>query len=274
MATENSNFIFIEDLLVEAKHGVKDFEKENAQPFLFSAKLYLDFFQAAKYDDLTETVNYSDVCKLLTAFTVNNCFDLIETLADRAAELLLHTYEKLNRVELTVKKPKAPVKLPFGCISVTVDKSWHTSYLSMGSNMGDRKYYLDFAICELGKECKINAVSDTIETEPYGGIAKGKFLNIVLEVKTLLSENELLDLISDIEKQAGRVRDVKWGDRTLDIDILLYDDKILNSKDLTLPHPEMRNRLFVLEPLIQIAPHLADPKTNEKYSKILSKLKK
>lgn len=251
------DYIYIEDLKVVACHGVKDFEKTEAQPFLFCAKIYVDMTKAAKCDDLTQTVNYSSVCKLLTAFCVNNCFDLIETLADRGARLLLKTFPLIRKVVLTVKKPEAPVKLPFGCISVTVERAWHNVYLSLGSNLGDRKAMLDFAISKLSDENgSVVTISNYIETEPYGGVATEKFLNCALELRTILSPFELLEVVNNIEKEAGRERKERWENRTLDIDILLYDEISLNTKELTIPHPEMQYRKFVLEPLREIAPHL------------------
>ncbi|MDD4839277.1 MAG: 2-amino-4-hydroxy-6-hydroxymethyldihydropteridine diphosphokinase [Clostridia bacterium] len=266
------DYIFIEDLKVVACHGVKDFEKVNPQPFWFCAKLFLDMNSAAKNDDLTQTVNYSTVCKTLTAFCVNNCFDLIETLADKSARLLLNSFPLLCRVELTVKKPEAPVKLPFDCISVTVERGWHTAYLALGGNLGDKKTLIDFAVSKLNEDENSNVVtlSDYIETEPYGGVATEQFLNCALELRTMLSPYELLELTNAIEKEAGRERKEKWGNRTLDIDILLYDDLILNTKELTIPHPEMKKRKFVLEPLNQIAPHLVDPIEHKKFIDIFS----
>lgn len=264
------DYILIEDLKVLACHGVKDFEKVNPQPFLFCAKIYLDMNTSAKNDELTETVNYSSVCKLLTAFCVNNCFDLIETLADRAAKLLLTTYPLIDRVELTVKKPEAPIKLPFGCISVTVERAWHTVYLSLGSNLGDKKATLDLAISKLSDESsQVSSVSSYIETAPYGGVATEQFLNCAVELKTLLSPLQLLEFVNQIEYDAGRVRKEKWGNRTLDIDILLYDKLCLNTKDLTIPHPEIKKRKFVLEPLMQIAPHLVDRVSGKKFAELL-----
>jgi 2-amino-4-hydroxy-6-hydroxymethyldihydropteridine diphosphokinase len=124
--------------------------------------------------------------------------------------------------------------------------------------MGDRKGYLDKAIELLEKTSgvKVKKVSSCLETEPVGGVAKNKFLNCAVEIETYLSPFALLDEIHRIESECGRERKVHWEDRTLDIDIIFFGNRKINSKDLTVPHPEYKTREFVLKPLKEIAPDL------------------
>ena len=114
--------------------------------------------------------------------------------------------------------------------------------------------------------------ADYLETEPYGGVEQDNFLNSVLKLRTLLSPEELLDELHIIEQEAGRERLIHWGPRTLDLDILLYDDLILDKEELTIPHAEMHKRDFVLIPLAQIAPCVRHPLLHETAAEMLKKL--
>ena len=253
--------IKISDLEVYAYHGVFPEEKEKGQKFFVSADLYLDTRQAGISDDLHKSVHYGDACRDITDVMQEKSYDLIETAAERVAEALLLKYDRLYRVCIEIKKPEAPVELPFGMISVAVERRRHTAYIALGSNMGDKKGYLDMAVSRLDEEksCKVIKVSDYIVTEPYGGVEQDDFLNGALELETLLEPEEILELIHGIEQEAGRERKIHWGPRTLDLDILFYDDRVYDSPCLTIPHPEIAKRDFVLTPMAQIAGHLRHP---------------
>jgi len=137
-------------------------------------------------------------------------------------------------------------------------------FLGLGSNVGDRESYLEAAIQALNDQEAISIIkqSAVIETEPIGVEDQGKFLNMVVEVVTSLTPMRLLDMCLEIESQNGRVRKYKCEPRTLDIDILFYDDQIIDSNDLTVPHPEVHKRHFVLAPLVEIAPAMVHPSLN------------
>lgn len=133
-----------------------------------------------------------------------------------------------------------------------------TIYLALGSNMGDRKRNIDLALIELeGIGVKIEKISSLIETDPAGGPPQGKYLNAVLRAATGLSPEALLLKIKIIEQKLGRTPTVRNGPRPIDIDILLYDDIALSTPELTIPHPRMRERDFVMNPLSEIAPGVA-----------------
>jgi 2-amino-4-hydroxy-6-hydroxymethyldihydropteridine diphosphokinase len=131
-------------------------------------------------------------------------------------------------------------------------------YLGLGSNIGDRESHLVSAVASLGDLGSIEAGSPIYETVPVGGPDQRSYLNAVVKFATELSPGILLDGLLEIEIAAGRVRDEKWGPRTLDLDILTYDDERIDEPGLTVPHPEMRNRRFVLMPLADVAPGLSD----------------
>ncbi len=136
-----------------------------------------------------------------------------------------------------------------------------TIYLSLGSNLNDRSAYLAQAIEALKKSMTIEKISTIKETEPVGGPPQDPFLNLALKATTHLSPHELLNVIQAIEQSLGRKRTVVDGPRTIDIDILLYDQRSINTPDLTIPHPRMHQRSFVLDPLREIEPDLF---TNER----------
>ena len=130
-------------------------------------------------------------------------------------------------------------------------------YLGLGSNLGNREQNLRQALTALNEQnIYIRKVSSFIETEPEGGPPQGKFINAVAEVSTEIPPLELMHRIQSIEFQLGRKRTESNGPRTLDIDILLYDQIIVNTPELTIPHPRLWQRDFVLIPLHEIAPHL------------------
>jgi 2-amino-4-hydroxy-6-hydroxymethyldihydropteridine diphosphokinase len=134
------------------------------------------------------------------------------------------------------------------------------AYIALGSNLGDRHAYLQAAVDGLGAAdgIEVVAVSRVYETVPVGGPSQGAYLNAVVAIETMLDPHELLALAQRTERDAQRVRAEHWGPRTLDVDLLLYDDLHLADPDLTLPHPRMWERGFVLAPLRDVAPALVD----------------
>ncbi len=136
----------------------------------------------------------------------------------------------------------------------------NTTFLQTGTNLGDRLAHLKTAEQEIALYIgEIVAISKIYETEAWGNNDLPAFYNRVMEVKTALSPEEVLMKITSIEQQMGRIREQKWGNRIIDIDILLYEDLVIQSEKLTIPHPEMQNRNFVLIPLMEIAPDWEHP---------------
>ena len=249
--------ISIRGLEISACHGVLKEEKSTPQKFVFDLGLEVDFLRAAKDDDINSTVNYADVCALVERITKENKFNLIEKLCYECAFAVLENFEKVQKIEITCSKPQAPVPQKFENISVCVTLERVKAYLSLGSSVGDRAGYLNRAISLLNgtRGIAVERVSDYMETEPYGGVAKNSFLNCAVCVETFLPPHALLGEIHRIENDCGRVREKRWDDRTLDIDIIFYGDKKICDETLIIPHPDYKNRDFVLIPLKSIAPH-------------------
>jgi len=266
--------INIKRLEVFAYHGVLPQEKKHGQVFVVSAELYLDLSVAGKIDDLNETVDYGEICHVIKAFVIDNRFDLIETVAEGLAEKILIENPCLKKVWLEVEKPNAPIPLNFEAVSVEIERGWHVAYLGLGSNLGDRAEHLRFAVRELEKmsDCRVLEVSSFISTPPYGYEEQGDFLNGCLKLETLLPPRKLLDKLLRLENKAGRIRDMRWGPRTLDLDIIMYDDLVVSNNRLVIPHVEMHKRDFVLRPLSEIAPNLVHPIYNKTVSELLGEL--
>jgi 2-amino-4-hydroxy-6-hydroxymethyldihydropteridine diphosphokinase len=147
--------------------------------------------------------------------------------------------------------------------------------IGLGSNLGDRRATLEGAIAALARTSGVHVqkVSSFHETEPVGGPpGQGKYLNAAAVIETDLDAHGLLRVLQDIEGQFGRVRSIRWGERTLDLDLLLFGDEIISTRELTVPHPRLRVRRFVLEPLAEVAPEAVDPVTKRTIADLLAAL--
>lgn len=253
--------IRIERLEVFAHHGVLAEEQERGQIFHVNAVIYTDIHRAGLEDNLFYTIDYGQVCQFISEWMQKNTYQLLEAVAEKLSKAILLKYENVTAVELEIRKPEAPIPLPFGCVSVKVYRRWHTAYLAVGSNIGDKVQYISGAIRALAShpQIRVKKVSDLIQSKPYGVLDQEDFLNGALEIETLLAPEELLDATHDIEDAAGRVRVRRWGPRTLDIDLLFYDKLVYESENLVIPHTDLQNRDFVLEPLSTLAPNYRHP---------------
>lgn len=267
--------IRIRNLEVFCHHGVYEEENTLGQKFLVSADLYTDVRQAGRTDSLEQSIDYGEVCHDIKEIMQERNYKLIETVAETLASRLLKQYSALEGIELEIKKPWAPIMLPIDTVSVVIKRSWHTVYFSIGSNMGDRKAHLDYAVQQIREnpEYKDVRVSSYLETEPYGYTEQENFLNACIACRTLMTPEEILHFIHEIEQDRNRTREIHWGPRTLDIDILLYDREQIATQDLCIPHPEMELREFVLAPLTELAPYLRHPVTGRTVTGMLEGLR-
>ncbi|CEA02723.1 Bifunctional folate synthesis protein [Jeotgalicoccus saudimassiliensis] len=150
------------------------------------------------------------------------------------------------------------------------------AYLGLGSNIGDREESLNNAIAELSEVpgIQVTKISSRYETKPYGNTNQPDFINMAVEVDTNLTPLDLLETVLGIEHELGRVRTEIWGPRSIDIDVLLYEDLELKLTDLKVPHPEMHLRSFVIDPLYEIAPKREHPTLHMTVEKIKEQLDK
>mgnify|MGYP001163146093 FL=1 len=172
MTTLPYDEIHVEDLEVFARHGVFPEENRLGQKFVISLVLYVDTRPAGIADCLEKSVHYGEVSAFLTDYMHDHTFQLIETAAEHMAEEVLLHYPLVKGLTLELKKPWAPVGLPVKTVSVKITRFWHTAYIALGSNLGDKKAYLDDAVRALDAlhGCKVEKVSSYLKTAPYGGV--------------------------------------------------------------------------------------------------------
>lgn len=267
--------IYINNLEFIGFHGVFSEEKKLGQKFLVSLELTVDTREAGKTGDLTKSVHYGLVAQDVEKLFLEKSIDLIETCAENIAEMVLKKYELVKEVKVIVKKPWAPLQMHFENVAVEITRKWHRVYLSLGSNIGNKRKNLLEAIRKIGELENIEVVksSTILETEPFGYLEQDNFLNACLEVKTLMTAQEFLKEILQIELDMGRVREIKWGPRIIDIDILFYDKEIIEEDNLAVPHPWICEREFVLDPLSEIAPNYIHPLEKKTITMLARKLK-
>lgn len=140
--------------------------------------------------------------------------------------------------------------------------------------MGDSREHIARALGQLknSKDIRVEKVSELLETLPYGVVEQDNFVNGIFEIRTLLAPEELLQELHRIEQMEGRERKLHWGPRTLDLDIIFYDDLVYDSEDLMIPHIDMENRYFVLKPLSELAPNFRHPITHKTVAQMLAEL--
>ena len=266
--------IFIRDLRFHAYHGVYQFERSKGQEFVISAVLYTDTRSAGNSDDLSRSTDYGAVCQFLRDYLTHNTFRLLEAAAEQVCRALLLQFPLVREVELELQKPNAPIELEFGTVGVRVRRGWRRAYLALGSNLGDKEGYLRGALDGLAADemIRLGRVSTLITTKPYGGVEQDDFLNGACEIETLYSPEELLAALQELERRAHRERKIIWGPRTLDLDILIYDNIIMSTDVLTIPHADMANRDFVLRPMAEIAPYLVHPVYHKTMQQMLHEL--
>jgi dihydroneopterin aldolase/2-amino-4-hydroxy-6-hydroxymethyldihydropteridine diphosphokinase len=266
---------------------VFEHERVTGQDFVVDAMLWLDTAAAAAADDLSLTADYGGIADRLAAIVGGEPVALIETLADRLATACLAD-PAVQEAEVTVHKPQAPVSQQVADIAVTIHRRAGSAgqpslarpesageqtadagvsarrdrpvVLAVGSNLGDRMTNLQLGLDVLaGGGLTLQAVSSVYETDPVGGEGQGNFLNAVLLAVSALPARDILARCASAEAAAGRVRTVRWGPRTLDVDIITCGAETSTDPTLTLPHPLAHERAFVLAPWLEVDPHAVLP---------------
>jgi dihydroneopterin aldolase/2-amino-4-hydroxy-6-hydroxymethyldihydropteridine diphosphokinase len=256
-----SDRIVLEGVSATGYHGVLDFEKRDGQSFVVDVTLELDLGPAGRSDDLARTVNYAEVAADVVRRITGPSFDLIERLAEVIAGDVLGR-ELVEAVEVTVHKPEAPVGQQFSDVRVTVRRGGTPVVIALGANLGDRGETLSAAVEALRTlpGVIVTQVSPVVETDPVGGPEQPTYLNAVVLARTDRDPADLLAALHQIEQVHGRTREVRWGARTLDLDLIQVgrpgtaSEVCRDDPALTLPHPRAAERAFVLVPW-----DLADP---------------
>ncbi|HET8599053.1 MAG TPA: 2-amino-4-hydroxy-6-hydroxymethyldihydropteridine diphosphokinase [Segeticoccus sp.] len=257
-----SDRIALHGIAARGFHGVLAEEKAVGQPFSADVVLEVDTARAGASDDLSHTVNYAEVAAVAHGILAGPSLDLVETVANRIAEASLrHTV--VEAVEVTVHKPQAPVGVPFDDVTVSVRRERDVPVVvALGANLGLPAETLASAVREVDAldGVTVQRASPLVETDPVGGPEQPTYLNAVLVARTRLSPWHLLRELHAVEARHGRRREVRWGARTLDLDLVQYGDPraggdvVLDDPELTLPHPRAHERAFVLVPWSEVDP--------------------
>ena len=248
-------------IVARACHGVLEHEKHAPQRFVADIVLECDLRRAGTADELGSTVSYADIAQGAYAVLTGESVDLIETLAERIAAVALAPVA-VEAVEVTIRKPQAPAGVPFldevaGGPFVTVRRVRDREVvIALGANMGDRAGTMAAAVRALTAVdgLEVVACSPLLETGAVGGPDQPDYLNAVVVARSRLAPWTLLDELHRIERNHGRVREVRWGARTLDLDLIQVGDCAddsdleIDTTELTLPHPRAHERAFVLVP--------------------------
>lgn len=266
--------ITISELRALAVVGALPHEREAAQPLQIDLTLDVDLHDAGHSDDLDDTVHYGLVAERVRDLVTESKDVLLERLATRIADEVL-TFARVEAVDVTVTKLRPPIPVDAANTAIRIRRSaigheavpprTSRAFIALGSNLGDREGYLRAAVRGLSRgPTRIVSQSQVYETDPVGGPDQGAYLNMVVEVETPLDPFALLRRCRRLEGEAMRQRTVHWGPRTLDVDIILFDEATIDSPDLIVPHPRFAERRFVLTPLAEIAPERCPPGWDER----------
>lgn len=267
--------MYIRDLELFGFHGVFEGEKKLGQKFILSLELDLNLKLAGSTGDLTKSVHYGELCEKVENEFLRESYDLIETVTLNLADFILNEYKIINGVKVFLKKPWAPIQKHLDTVEIMIERRRHKTYIGLGSNIGDKDKYLKEAINKISEEKNIEMrkQSSFITTKPWGYLEQEDFLNAVIEIETTLEPEELMDVLLKIEIELDRERTIKWGPRTIDLDILMYDDIVSSNEKVIIPHPRMHKREFVLESLNEIAPYMMHPLLNKRIFTLLEDIR-
>ncbi|MEO8555842.1 MAG: 2-amino-4-hydroxy-6-hydroxymethyldihydropteridine diphosphokinase [Actinomycetota bacterium] len=255
-----TDHIVLQGISARGFHGVLDFEKTDGQDFVVDVTLEVDLRRAGRSDLLAHTVSYAQVAADIVDVIAGPSLDLIESLAEQIAATALRR-PLVQSVQVTVHKPQAPVGVPFGDVQVTVERCRDERVvIALGANLGDVQATLESAVRALADVdgLRITGVSDLFETDPVGGPDQPVYLNAVVLARTRLAPFALLTELHSIEADHGRVRETRWGARSLDLDLIQYGDPAVGSDlvsqdpEMILPHPRAHERAFVLAPWLAV----------------------
>lgn len=250
---------------VEARghHGVLEHERQEGQHFVADLEAEL-VPGAGEGDDIAATLHYGQAAEALHAVLAGEPVDLLETLVERLLDAVeaLPGAEACRRLTVTVHKPQAPITVPFGDVTVSATRErTRPAVVALGANLGDAAATLAAAVARLGDlpGTRLTGLSPLVETDPVGGVEQPVYLNAVALLETVLPAERLLAALHAIEAEHGRTRELRWGARTLDLDLVQQGDPRTGTElrctgTLELPHPRAAERAFVLVPWSQVDP--------------------
>ncbi len=263
----SADWIALRGVRATGFHGVFEHEKRDGQEFVVDVDLSIDLAPAGSSDDLVDTVDYGGLALAVVARIEGEPFDLIERLASVIADDVLRD-ARVSEVRVTVHKPQAPVPVPFGDVAVIVARARPpvAVVIAVGANLprggSGPAATLAAAVDVITETPGLAEVrsSALFDTDPVGGPDQPTYVNAVVTATTTRPPHDLLRALHDIESRFDRTREVRWGARTLDLDLIQYGDPaagtdvVSDRPHLTLPHPRAHERAFVLVPWLDIDP--------------------
>jgi dihydroneopterin aldolase/2-amino-4-hydroxy-6-hydroxymethyldihydropteridine diphosphokinase len=266
--------LIIKNLQVSGFHGAESETDKTGETYIISAELKLNPNEAGVAHRRESRVDLAKICKEITEIFTHSKYKLIERSAEELAIHILLHYPMTNHVTMSLEKPWTTAGMKIDYTGITIEREWHTVYLGVGSNMGDRLKNINDAreMINETKTSRVTRASKIYETEPFGYRDQDKFLNCAFEVKTLLTPLTLIRFLLDIEHKLKRERKIHLGPRTIDLDVLFYDNIITSLEEAVIPHPRLHERRFVLTPLCDIAPYQFHPLLNKRCYRILEAL--
>jgi len=258
------DYIVLTGLKVSCNIGIFDWERKQKQRVLISLKIPCDARKASQRDNIADAVDYKKIAKITISFVKKSRFYLVETLAEKLADLLLKTFQ-LNEIDLSVSKPTAiRGSQNVGVKIRRTNPDFHVQelvFLSLGSNIHPR-INLEWALKKISVKYSLQGLSHVYETSPVGYSKQAAFWNMVAAVSTHEKPEIIRLWLSVLEKKAGRKKNIKnFGPRTLDVDLIVWKNLVRKSKTFNLPHSDITSKAFVLFPLLEIAPGWIHPKT-------------
>jgi dihydroneopterin aldolase/2-amino-4-hydroxy-6-hydroxymethyldihydropteridine diphosphokinase len=260
------DYIVLTGLKISCIIGIFDWERKQKQDVLIDLKIPCDVLKASQKDSIADAVDYKKIAKTTIAFVEKSDFQLVETLAEKLAGLLIKTF-KLAEIELSVSKPAAirgsqnvgvkihRVRPPSG--------SEELVFLSLGSNINPRQN-LELALKEISAKYHFQGLSHVYETSPVGDSHQTAFWNMTAAVSTDEKPEKIRLWLTSLEKKTGRKKNTKnFGPRTLDVDLIIWKDLVQKSKNFYLPHPDIASKAFVLFPLLEISSTWVHPETQK-----------
>ncbi|AZQ69351.1 2-amino-4-hydroxy-6-hydroxymethyldihydropteridine diphosphokinase [Silicimonas algicola] len=248
--------IFVTNLCIVGRHGVNEEERILGQRFFLDIEVKTDARRASEHDDYREAICYATLCELAQTVSDKGPYRLIETFAERVIAEILARFDAATAVLVRIRKPGAPISASFDTVGVELTRlRQRTVGFALGSNVGEKSSQIRAALAflEAVEGMEIQKVSSFYKTAPWGKEDQDWFVNACAVGQTSLTPHQALRAAKEIEVQLGRTPGERWGPRLIDVDLLFLGEEEFASPALTLPHPEMFNRAFVMVPLAEIA---------------------
>ncbi len=248
--------IFVTNLCIVGRHGVNEEERILGQRFFLDIEVRTDARRASENDDYRRAICYATLCALAQEVSDQGPYRLIETFAERVIAAILERFRTATAATVRIRKPGAPIDASFDTVGVELTRlRQRTVGFALGSNVGEKSSQIRAALAflEAVDGIEIHRVSSFYKTAPWGKEDQDWFVNACAVGQTSLTPHEALRAAKEIEVQLGRTPGERWGPRLIDVDLLFLGEEEFASPALTLPHPEMFNRAFVMVPLAEIA---------------------